>query len=59
MARRGKDKEYWWESQKGRDHKEVQDVDGWIILKWALERWIGVEWTGFLWLRTGTGGELL
>jgi hypothetical protein len=29
---------YWWESQKGRDHWEDQDVDGWIILKWILER---------------------
>jgi hypothetical protein len=29
-------------------------VDGWI---W--ERWDGVMWTGFVWLRIGTGGELL
>jgi hypothetical protein len=27
---------YWWESQK--DHWEDQDVDGWTILKWILER---------------------
>jgi hypothetical protein len=31
---------YWWESQKERD----QDVDGWTILKWILERWDGVDW---------------
>jgi hypothetical protein len=29
---------YWWESQEGRDHWEDQDVDGWTILKWILER---------------------
>jgi hypothetical protein len=30
--------EYWWESQKERDHYEDQDVGGWTILKWMLER---------------------
>jgi hypothetical protein len=29
---------YWWESQKDRDHWEDQDVGGWTILKWILER---------------------
>jgi hypothetical protein len=29
---------YWWESQKERDRLEHQDVDGWTILKWILER---------------------
>jgi hypothetical protein len=29
---------YWWESQKERAHWEDQDVDGWTILKWILER---------------------
>jgi hypothetical protein len=24
-----------------------------------LERWVGVMWTGLIWLRLGTGGELL
>jgi hypothetical protein len=24
-----------------------------------LERWDGVMWTGLVWLRIGTGGELL
>jgi hypothetical protein len=28
----------WWESQKERDHWEDQDVGGWTILKWILER---------------------
>jgi hypothetical protein len=30
--------EYWWESQKERDHSEDQDVGGWTILKWILEK---------------------
>jgi hypothetical protein len=29
---------YWWESEKQTDHQENQDVGGWIILKWILER---------------------
>jgi hypothetical protein len=46
---------YWWE----RDHYEDQDVGGWITLGCILERWDGVMWTGLVWLRIGTGGELL
>jgi hypothetical protein len=26
----------------GKNHKEGQDVGGWIILGWILERWDGV-----------------
>jgi hypothetical protein len=33
---------------------EILDISGWI-----LERWDGVMWTGLVWLRIGTGGELL
>jgi hypothetical protein len=29
---------YWWEIQKEGDHWEDEDVDGWTILKWILER---------------------
>jgi hypothetical protein len=36
--RRGMHIGYWWESQKERDHWEDQDVGGWTILKWILER---------------------
>jgi hypothetical protein len=34
---------YWWESQKERDHLEDQDVDGWTISKWILERWDWID----------------
>jgi hypothetical protein len=34
-------------------------LGGWIILRWILERRDGVSWTGLVWLRLGTGGELL
>jgi hypothetical protein len=42
-----------------RKTKEDQDVGGWIILGWILEKRDGVKWTGLVWLRIGTGGELL
>jgi hypothetical protein len=28
-------------------------------IRMDLERWDGVKWTGLVWLRIGTGGELL
>jgi hypothetical protein len=28
-------------------------------IRMILERWDGVMWTGLVWLRIGTGGELL
>jgi hypothetical protein len=58
-GRRGKRIDYWWESQRERDHQEDPDVGGWITLGWILERWDKVMWTGLVWLRIGTGGELL
>jgi hypothetical protein len=36
--RRGTRIGHWWESQKGKEHYEEQDVGGWIILRWILER---------------------
>jgi hypothetical protein len=50
--------DYWWESQREKDHQEDPDVGGLITLGWILERWDGVMWTGLAWLRIGTGGEL-
>jgi hypothetical protein len=29
---------YWWERQKERDHWEDEDIGGWTILNWILER---------------------
>jgi hypothetical protein len=31
-------KGYWWEIQKERDNYKAQDVGGWTILGWILER---------------------
>jgi hypothetical protein len=45
--------------KKERYHKEDQDVGGWTILKWILERYAGVVWTVLIWLRIGTSGGLL
>jgi hypothetical protein len=44
---------------EGRNHLEDPGVDGRIILKWSCERLDGGAWTGSIWLRIGTGGELL
>jgi hypothetical protein len=44
---------YQWETQKERDHWEDQDVGGWTILKWMLERQDGMVWIGLIWLRIG------
>jgi hypothetical protein len=38
MGRRGMHIGYWWEIQKKSDHWKDQDVGGWTILKWILER---------------------
>jgi hypothetical protein len=38
MGRRGMHIGYWLEVQKERDHWEYQDIGGWAILKWILER---------------------
>jgi hypothetical protein len=37
IGRRGMHIAYWWESQKGRNHWEDEDVGGWTILKLILE----------------------
>jgi hypothetical protein len=40
----GEKRNAYRENQKERDHWEDQDVGGWTILKWILERWDGVDW---------------
>jgi hypothetical protein len=59
IGRRGTHIVYWWESQKERDHWEGQDVGGWTILKWILEKSDGIVWILLIWLRIGTIGGLL
>jgi hypothetical protein len=39
--------------------KPSQDVGGFTILKWILERYDGMVWIGLLWLRIGISGGLL
>jgi hypothetical protein len=51
VERRGMHIRYWWESQKEGDHWEVEDGDGWTILKWILEMSDGMVWIGSIWLR--------
>jgi hypothetical protein len=58
MGIRGTLIDYWWENQRERDPGR-QDVGGCVKLGWILESWDGVMWTGLVWLRIGTGGELL
>jgi hypothetical protein len=48
MGRRGMYIGYWWERQKERDHYDDEDVGGWIIIKWILDRmgWYGLDRSG-------------
>jgi hypothetical protein len=38
---------------------EDQDVGGWTILKWILDRCDGMVLIGLIWVRIGTSGWLL
>jgi hypothetical protein len=39
---------YWRESQNERDHWEDQDVGGWTILKWILDRSDAMVWIALI-----------
>jgi hypothetical protein len=45
MGRRGMHIGHRWESEKKKDHWKDQDVGGWTILKWILDRmgWCGLD----------------
>jgi hypothetical protein len=45
--------EYWWGSQKERDHWEDLDIGGWTMLEWILERQEGMIWVGLIWFKIG------
>jgi hypothetical protein len=47
------------EKPEGKRPLENQDVGGWIILKWILEKWDEMVWTGLICLRIGISGGLL
>jgi hypothetical protein len=57
--KRGMHIAYGWERQKGREQWEDQDVHGWSILKWIVERYDVMVWIGLMWLRIGTSGGFL
>jgi hypothetical protein len=46
-------------NMNGRHHLGDISVDGRIILKRILNKYGVMMWTGFIWLRTGSSGELL
>jgi hypothetical protein len=50
---------FWWENLRKEDHLEDPGVDGSIILKCILQKWDGGSRTGSIFLRSGTGDELL
>jgi hypothetical protein len=61
------DKKYWpkhslslfSDSTQFWDFLSGNDVGGWTILKWTLEREDGMVWTGLIWLRIKTSRGLL
>jgi len=49
----------WWENLMEKDHLEDTGVDESIKLRWIFRKWNCGAWTWLIWLRIGTGGELL
>jgi hypothetical protein len=50
---------FWWENLGERGHLEDPGADGMVLLKWIFRKWDVRAWTGLMWLRIGTGDELL
>jgi hypothetical protein len=58
----GKFEHMWVIGRKARGKEATRKTmmeGGWIILGSILERWDGVMWTELVWLKIGSGGELL
>jgi hypothetical protein len=49
----------WWGDLKDRDHLENLGVDVRVILRLTTKQWNGEAWIGLMWMRIGTGSELL
>jgi len=50
---------FWWGNPGEKDRLGDQGVDGRIILRWIFRKLDVRALTGLIWLRIGTGGELL
>jgi hypothetical protein len=50
---------FWLENLKEINNSEELSVDRKIILEWIFGKWDGKVWIGCIWLRTGTGGDIL
>jgi hypothetical protein len=59
MGQRSGDTGFWWGKLRERNHLEVPDLDGRIILMWIFRKWDVGIWSGLIWLRKGTVCGLL
>jgi hypothetical protein len=62
VARRGEKRNAYRilvETPEGKRPLGEQDVGGWTILKWILDKYNGMVWIGLIWLRIGINGGLL
>jgi len=49
----------WWGNLREKDHLEEPGIDESTILRWIFRKWNCGARTELIWLRIGTGGELL
>jgi hypothetical protein len=63
LKRRQREKRYTYGvlvgKPEGKNRLEDKDTDGKIILNWIFKKEDGRTYAGIIWLRIGTGGELL
>jgi len=58
IGERRVDTGFCWGKLREKNHLEVPDVNGRIILRWIFRKWDLGVWTGLSWLRNGTVGGL-